>query len=438
MPVRTVLPFLFAALAGAQSRDPGDRINAAIGRATHEKLKLNFEFRSRYEYRGGQQFGRVPDLATDLVRTRLGITYTPLPWLKVSGLVQDGRAPGYGPAAPNSVRDPLDVQEAFVELFGNHKTGWAITLGRQMLNYGEGRLIGSPQWAPLARTWDTVRIGYRLKNAQLEFILLSPIKVTIGTFNNPVFGDRVWGMYNVFPNLFRKSTVETYVLRHDQNRIGGFTGGNRPSGTDRLGVNTFGGRWLGPLIGGWRYSLEGALQNGRIGPAGHRGGAWHSALLRNWRIYGKAVDFSAEYNYSSGTANPLDTSRVSTFDQLYGANHDKFGHVDVLGWRNLHNLRSLTTVGVAKGVALNFMFDEFWLVSKRDALYNLQGRPIVQSIDGTAGRHVGREADLFLTYRGKHWQLGAGGGYFFKGQYVRTMTPGASPVLLYLFHTYSF
>lgn len=438
MPARSALLLVLTAIASAQNWDPGDRINASISHATHEKLKLNFEFRSRYEDRSGQVFGRAPDVATDLVRTRLGATYTPRPWIKISGLVQDGRAPWYGPGAPNSARDPLDLQEAYVELFGNRKTGWAATIGRQMINYGEGRIIGSPQWAPLARTWDTVRVGYRFPRAQFEFVLLSPIKVVIGQFNKPVLGDRIWGTYNAFPNLFRKTLLEAYILRHDQNRIGGFAGGNRLVGTDRLGVNTFGGRLVGPIAAGWRYSLEGALQNGRVGAASHRAGAWHSALLHKWTVYGKPLDFSAEYNFASGTGNPRDTSRVSTFDQMYGANHDKFGHVDVLGWRNLHNLRSLTTLAVAKGWALNFMFDEFWLASKRDFLYNLQGRPIVQSVDGAAGRHVGREADLFATYRGKHWQLGAGGGYFFKGRFVRATTPGASPVLLYVFHTYSF
>lgn len=438
MRTRVVWLVVWGVAAYGQSWDPGDRINAAVGRATHEKLKFSFEFRSRYEHREGQLFGRGPDLSTDLVRTRFGVTYKPAPWIKLSGLAQDGRAPWYGPGAPNSARDPLDVQEGYVELFGNRKTGWMATVGRQMINYGEGRLLGSPQWAALARTWDTARVGYRLPKAQFEFLLVSPIKVTIGDFNKPVLGDRIWGAYNIFPNLVRKTVIEAYILRHDQNRIGGFTGGNRLQGTDRLKVNTFGGRWTGALLAGWRYSVEGALQNGRVGAASHRAGAWYSAALRRWTVAGKPFDFSAEYKFASGTANPRDPSRVTTFDQLYGANHDKFGHVDVLGWRNIHNLRSMNSLGWTKAWTLNFMYDEFWLASKRDWLYNLQGRPLAQSLDGSAGRHVGREADFFVTYKSKHWQIGAGGGYFFQGRFVKTTTPGISPVLLYLFHTYSF
>lgn len=418
--------FLIVPLA-AQTWDPGDRINAAIGRAAHEKLKFSFEFRSRYEHRDGPSFGRNPDVTADLVRTRVGVTATPVPWLKVSALAQDGRSPWYGPNAPNNIRDPLDLQEGYVELFGNRKTGWQVVAGRQMLAYGEGRLIGSPQWAALARTWDAGRVRYRLAKAEFEFLVVSPIKVRIGEFNVPVFGDRIWGMYNVFPNLIGKTLLETYILRHDQNRIGGFVGGNRAAGTDRLGVNTFGGRWVGKLVAGWTYSLEGALQNGRRGPLEMKGAAWHSAFTHKVNVAGRAADLSLEYNYAS-----------KDFDQMYPAIHDKYGHIDAFAWRNLHNARALLVTPVSKALTVNLMYDEFWLVSKRDPAYAINNRPIAQAADGSAGRYLGREFDAYSTYRIKHWQFGAGVGYVMKGGFVKATTPGATPWFAYLFHTYSF
>ena len=45
-------------------------------------------------------------------------------------------------------------------------------------------------------------------------------------------------------------------------------------------------------------------------------------------------------------------------------------------WRNLHNARSLAVFGLAKGLALNLMYNSFWLASPRDALYNASGRVI--------------------------------------------------------------
>ena len=207
------------------------------------------------------------DVATGLYRTRLGLTYTPVPWLKFSGMAQDSRAPWYGAGAPNTVRDEADWHEGYIELWPSQKEGFGMTAGRMMLNYGEGRLIGTPQWGNLSRTFDHARLYWRSARAQFEVLAVSVVKIRTGEFNRPVLGDRVWGTYNVFPNFYKKNLLEAYILRHDQNRPGGFTGGSSKDGTDKLGINTFGFRLTGPLGSGVKYSLEAALQKGKVGPA---------------------------------------------------------------------------------------------------------------------------------------------------------------------------
>ena len=72
-----------------------------------------------------------------------------------------------------------------------------------------------------------------------------------------------------------------------------------------------------------------------------------------------------------------------------------------------------------------------------DGLYNGAGRQIVRSATGTAGRHVGQEADVFGTYKHGHFTLGAGYGHFFSGEFIRNATNGIGPTYLYIFHTYS-
>jgi hypothetical protein len=434
--VLVLFPLLVTGIR-AQQWDIGAGAAGALSESTGGKLKLGFEQRGRYEDRTGNTFGKDVDVATGLVRTRLGLTYTPAKWLKFSAMAQDARAPWYGPNAPNTVRDQADLHEAYIDLFPAYKKGWGMTAGRRMLNYGEGRLIGTPQWSNLSRTYDHARMYWRWPRAQVEMLLVSPVKIRIGEFNRPVLGDRVWGTYNVFPNLFRKSLLEAYILRRDQNRPGGFTGGSRRDGTDKLGVNTFGFRLAGPLGSGVQYSLEGALQKGKVGPADLSAGAWFASLSRRWMIGPKPLDVSGEYKYASGTENPADTRHTGTFDQLYAANHDKFGHEDLFGWRNIHNARSVSTLGFTKNFALNFMYDNYWLVNLKDAIYNGSGRLIARSAAGTAGRHVGQETDLFGTYKYGHFTFGAGYGHFFSGRFIRQTTPGVGPAYLYVFHTYS-
>lgn len=422
----------------AQNWDLPARGAEEIARNTEKKITISFEERLRYESRDGVTFGRDPDLATELLRTRIGMTYKPVAWLKFSGLLQDSRSPFYGPNSPANVRDQADLHEAYVEFFPDAKSGFTFRAGRLMLNYGDGRLIGTPQWSNVSRTYDHARAAYKSGRTQLEFLFASPIKNRLDTFNQPVLGEHVYGMYNVFSDLWHKGSLDVYILRHDQNRIGGFTGGSTRLGTDRLGTTTYGGRFTLPLTSTIKFVAEGALQNGHTGPAMHRAGAGVGTITKRWMAANRPLEVSAEYKFASGTRNPQETNRESTFDQIFAANHDKFGHQDLFGWRNVHNARSLSTYGISKAFTANFMYDSIWLASSRDSLYNGTGRSIVRSANGTAGRHVGEETDLFFTYKYKHFMFGAGAGYLFQGEFIKQTTPGVSPLYSYVFSTYSF
>ena len=431
-----LVPLLFSG-AWAQTCDLGERAANAISESTDHTLKLGFEQRGRYEDRTGSTFGKDADVATGLFRTRLALTYVPVPWLQVSGMLQDSRAPWYGENAPNNIRDGADLHEAYFELFPSRKTGFGMTAGRKMVSYGQGRLIGVPDWGNLSRTYDHARVYWRTPKMQLEALLVSPVKVRVGEWNRPVLGDRIWGVYNVFPGIYRKSLLEVYALRRDQNRPGGFTGGARNNGTDKLGVNTFGFRVAGPLASGVAYNLEAALQNGKVGPADLRAGAWVAGLSRRWTVARKPLDASVEHKYASGTKDPFNLNHVGTFDQLYASNHDKFGHEDLFGWRNIHNTRASATFWPTGKWAVTVLYDNFWLASRWDGIYNGSGRLIARSLAGDAGRHVGQEVDVYGTYKYGHFTIGAGYGHFFSGRFILNTTPGVGPTYLYLFHTYS-
>ena len=422
----------------AQWWDFTGRWGESVATSSEGKWKLGFETRARYETRTATSFGKDPDISTGLVRTRVSLSHQPVSWLKFSGMLQDSHAPWYGPNAPATVRDPLDLHESYLEIRPGAKLGFGMTAGRMMLNYGEGRLVGTPQWGNLSRTYDHARMYYMFPGARFEFLVVSPVKVRTNEFNRPALGDRVWGVYNVFPNVFAKNTLDAFVLRRDQNHPGGFIGGTKTAGTDKLGINTFGARMYGPIGSQSWYSIEVAAQNGRVGPADLRAFALASAIKRRWEPLSNNLSAMGEYMYASGTKNPQDTAHTATFDQLYAANHDRFGHQDLFGWRNTHTLRGHTTYELTKAVSLNFIYASFWLASARDGLYNGNGKLLLRSVNGTAGRHVGEETDFYATYKHKHMLLGAGYGHLFAGGFVRGTSPGASPTYVYLFHTYSF
>jgi len=410
----------------------------ALVSSTGGRLMIGVESRYRFEDRTGVSFGKDTDQEEMLVRNRLSLTWNAADWLTLSAMMQDARAPLYGSVAPSSMRDTADLQEAWIRIGGESWAGISFSGGRKMLNYGDGRLIGTPQWTNTSRTYDFATLGWAKNGASLEILATSVVKIQPDAFNNPVPGDRVWGYYGVHPWRTRKMTFESYYLRHDQNRIGGFIGGSQAAGTDRLGVNTFGGRMLGPLPRGFKLSLEGALQTGHIGPATQRAGAWYSGISRKWNPGRFTLEALTEYKFASGSDDPSNKTSSGTFDQLYAANHDKFGHEDLLGWRNLHNWKSLLSVGLTRGLTVSYMYNNSWLASARDALYNISGKAVFESANGTAGRHIGQENDVFFTWKNGPVMFGSGLGYMCAGAFLTRMAPNASPLYVYTFTAYAF
>jgi len=236
--LRAAILLLVGGVAAAQIPNPGGELNHLLEQKTGGRFRLIFEFRVRDESRTGNNFGLAKNLDNPLLRTRIGAQFDATDWFRISATGQDARAPDYGGVAPTTARDSMDLHEAFLEFFAKRKTGFGAIFGRQVISLGEGRgrLIGDSQWTNTSRSYDTARLYYRLPSARIEVLMVSVVKILADKFNVPDLGDRVWGTYDTFTKIIPKGTVDFYLLRHDQNRPGGFTG------IGRLGSNTLGGR----------------------------------------------------------------------------------------------------------------------------------------------------------------------------------------------------
>jgi hypothetical protein len=399
-----------------------------LNRATGHKVAMRFEERTRWEEKYGVKFGDGTNEQDMLSRLRIGMQYQPVSWLTLSALGQDARAPFYGKPASSSLRDSMDLEEAWMGIASEH-TRLDFSFGRRMLNYGETRVIGSPQWSNTSRTYDYGRLEYASKKMMLAALMVSPVKVQPDDFNNPNLGNRFWGAYMVFPKLWRGMSADAYALRHSQNKIGGW------SGAGTLGTNSFGVRSYGPLPEKFTYSLEFIGQGGHMGVKDQRAFAWFAAVERPVTMGRFPVSLSAEYKGASGS--DYGASASGTFDQLTPANHDKFGHMDLFGWQNLKTFKSLEKVKLTRALTFNVMYTDEYLYSATDALYASSGSSQAVDHTGVAGSHVGQELDGFATYKwGRHTFL-AGVGHFFRGGFVQTTTPGINPRYFYVAQQYT-
>ena len=70
---------------------------------------------------------------------------------------------------------------------------------------------------------------------------------------------------------------------------------------------------------------------------------------------------------------------------------------DQVGWRNIKDPRSGLETKPRRNVTAMFEYNNWYLASTTDTLYNAAGTAVFRSIAGTSGTHVGQEFDVTGT-----------------------------------------
>ena len=146
-----------------------------------------------------------------------------------------------------------------------------------------------------------------------------------------------------------------------------------------------------------------------------------------------------EYNFASGDADPAD-GQVGWFDDVYPTAHPYYGYNDLIGWRNLRNLRLGTTLDPLDRLRIRLDYHGFWLADLNDNLYDAGGNPTVSPPPGGApDGNVGDELDLTLNVDiTPTLSVGGGSGHMFPGPFLDANTAGAGNTFTFLFSEYGF
>jgi len=397
-------------------------------------IRFDGEYRQRVERFGGIGYKPVSD-NHDLSRLRVKMTIQPAAWLRLVGEMQDVRVffNQNIPSAP-PYQNTWDIRQAYVQV-GSSTSGWIDVLaGRQNLTFGEERVIGPSDWSNMGRTFDLVRMDLHPAWFRLSLFASSVIVARDGVIDHHIEGNNLHGAYGSVSRLIPHATVEPYVLwrvapakvRLSEN-----------AGRGALSEFTAGARVDGKAPGALEYDVEMDRQFGTLGPDTIDSWAGHWNVARPLNARGKPRPF-LEANYASGTKDP--TSKTwNTFDQIYPSSHNKMGFADQIGWRNIEEVRA----GISESVGRKWKFTEtyqnYWLASARDALYTASGAPVAQSINGTAGRHVGQEVDGWAEW---NWRdaLNVGFGYMrlLTGGFLNRTTQGKDYNYAFTWVTYRF
>lgn len=427
------------------------------------KVCFDLEERIRWEVRNNNfDFNDSVNALTDdnwfLQRFRIGVLVKPNDWFRLYAQAQDSREINSDrPDFPNFLGaegdDSFDLRQGWVE-FGNPKE-FPLTLrvGRQVLSYGDERLVGAFDWNNIGRTFDAAKLRWEAKNWALDAFASSVVVPERGSYNqSDFFNGNETHRNQVFSGLYFTTTAipiqttDLYVfhLHEDTNakyspnplgdtnfftlglRVKSKPGAFAPHEDEALSKD---GKSVAapkpPRPVGFDYEGEFAFQTGDVRGKDLTAFATHVGL-------GYTFDTSwlprvgVAYNFGTGDDDPADKD-IQTFQNLFPTNHKFYGQMDVFSWQNMHDLEVSVKAQPIKAVTLKAEYHAFWLETTEDAWYRANGVTAVRPLNAaarSAGNYAGSEVDLTVQWNvNKHLQFEGGYSHFFAGDYLADTGP---------------
>lgn len=420
-------------------------------------IRFDVEERLRWEARENlYDFNDDLDSLTDdnwfLQRFRLGLLVKPASWFRLYAQVQDSREfdsdrPDFPGLLGAEGDDSFDLRQGWVEFGDVTRFPLTVRLGRQVLSYGDERLIGAFDWNNIGRTFDAARLRWEEKDWSLEAFAASVVVPERGSYNqSDLFNGNETEREQILSGLYFSTTAlgpqttDLYAFQLHENANPHFA--QNPFGdTDflTLGVRVkskpgaFARQETGlakdgksvvpvaPRPVGFDYDGEFAWQTGSVLGLDLRAFAVHGGL-------GYTFDtawlprLGLAYNFATGDDEPGDRN-VQTFQNLFPTNHKFYGQMDLFSWQNMHDLELSVKAQPLKAVSVKTEFHAFWLETTEDAWYRANGVSTVRTpslLTREAGAYAGSEVDLVATWNvNAHLQVEGGYSHFFAGDYLK-------------------
>ena len=434
------------AIAGpAKTPDPKPSAPLPLLSFVDGKVVFDVEERLRWEVRDNNfDFNRGANAVTDdgwlLQRFRIGMMLKPADWLKIYVQAQDSREFFSGrtltPGATGAEGDDaFDLRQAYIEIGDYSKCPWDLKIGRQILSYGDERLVGAFDWNNFGRTFDAVKLTYKKPGFTLDGFMSTPVVITSKNYNqSDLFNGNensrglvFSGVYASFNDLpFGVLDFYTFMVDEPRGNTATSQGGVSTTGANARHSDfvTLGTRIKGDpkKLHGWEFSGEFAYQTGDLRGltlnafAATVGAGYNFDAPWKPRIY-------AEYNYASGDGNSGDT-QAGTFQNLFPTNHSFYGIMDLFAWQNLQNALVSFKVTPVKNVSVQFDYNAFWLADTNDTWYRANGITTVRPLNKTsraASDYCGSEVDCIVKWDvNRYLQVQGGYSHFFTGSYLKS------------------
>lgn len=394
------------------------------------RVVFGIEDQTRFEYRDNNfDFNNSISAATDdswlLNRARISLQLKPADWLTFYVQGQDSREidskradiPGVLGAEGDN---PFDLRQLYVEIGDTKVSPFSLKVGRQVLLYGDQRLIGPLEWSNISRTFDAVKLRYTGEDGLWVDAFISSV-VVIDRFgmDDSDKDSLLSGLYAHIPTLGIQDT-EVYALYFDDtNRNDHFL--------------TLGTHWksIPGKLGPWDYETEFVVQTGTA--AGRDLRAFASYIEGGYTFQGPwKPRLSLEYSYGSGDGNAAD-NKQGAFQNLFPTNHLHYGLMDAFSWSNIHDVALHLSAKPSAKLTTSLDFHLFWLDDTADTWRRANATTAVRPANAAASNYPGSELDLLITYAAcANCNVTLGYSHFFAGDYLADTGASSDADFVYL------
>jgi|GEM_PF-217436 len=409
-------------------------------------LKFDAEVRVR-----GEWTENVRDFNSDLnasdddgwliTRTRLGVAWQPIDWLKLYAQGQDSMEAFSG--RPHDTlggangNDHFDLRQAYLAIGDPESSPLTLTLGRQTLDFGSRRVVTDSPWSNYGRTFDAARLTWRAnKDWTLDAVAGNIVTIEEDVFNTP---DRASDLVGVFATgkLPGAQTIDFYAFHLDSE--------DSTIAPVRGDFWTIGARLFKKPAkdSPWDYELEAVLQTGHVFAKkkgldllafGSQSTVGYTFLDALWN-----PRVSANFSYASGDQNAADGDQ-NRLQPLYASTHAMNGLLDSIGWANLLDPYIEVKIVPVENWTVSLQAHAFFRAETGDFVYRSNGSTPVRAPAGVNNdRYIGTELDLTVqTNLTKELEFLVGGGILFAGDYLASTGASDNAGTLYAQLTYRY
>ncbi len=453
------------------------------------KVTFDFQERIRWEDRDNNfdlnsEVNALTDDNWFLNRIRIGLMLKPTGWLRIYAQAQDSREinsdrPDYPGQLGAEGDDSIDLRQGYIELGNAKNFPLTLKLGRQVLSYGDERLIGAFDWNNISRTFDGVKLRWEEKEWALDAFASTVVLPKRGEYNQSDFvngtethrGQVFSGLYFSTTALpFQTTDLYALYLHEDTGplyqptAIGntnfatfGFRAKSKPGYFHHSPASAPDGKSMAdgksapppppppppppaPKPVGFDYAGEFAFQTGEVRGLDLTAFAVNAGLGYTFDVPW-LPRLGVEYNYASGDNNPTD-SDIETFQNLFPTNHKFYGIMDLTAWQNMQQIMAGVSVQPCKTVTALVDYRAFFIASTDDVWYRANGvtpvRPLTPAARD-AGKYEGSQVEIVVTWQPKkYFQLQGGYAHFFAGTYLSDTGPSSDADFGYVQATITF